>query len=413
MSANLANRQIYVRDEATVKALSMRHPIVEASARLVLSLLVGTLSSAQVAKPDNYLPGTRAADVLSSPVADGFQIQQAYMSSSGTGVPRHQPPGYVSGTILDQSGAVSAGAEVRLSDGGQASNQEIKSGSNGQFLFTNVAPGSFHLTIAAPGFATQEFSAALRPGETYLVPPIVLAVATAVTAVHVKDSPLTEAEVADMQIKEQEKQRVLGIFPNFYVSYDRDALPLNSKQKFRLAWKTTRDPFTVVGVAALAGVEQATNTFDGYGQGAQGYFKRMGASYTDAVTGTFIGSAMLPSLLKQDPRYFYKGTGSTRSRLLYALASPVICKGDNMRWQPNYSNVAGSFASAGISYLYYPGSDRNGAGLVVQNSLIRLGEVAFEGALQEFLIRRLTPRVRKRASTAVKDPEYRAGNQDR
>jgi hypothetical protein len=91
----------------------------------------------------------------------------------------------------------------------------------------------------------------------------------------------------------------------------------------------------------------------------------------------------------------------------------VICKGDNMRWQPNYSNVAGSFASAGISYLYYPRSDRNGAGLVVQNSLIRLGEVAFEGVLQEFLIRRLTPRVRKRASTAVKDPEYRAGNQDR
>jgi hypothetical protein len=335
------------------------------------------------------------------------------MGSSGKEAPRHQPPGYISGTILDQSGAVSAGAEVRLADAGQASSQEIKSGSNGQFLFGNVAPGSFRLIVAAPGFTTREFSAALRPGETYLVPPIILTVAAAVTAVHVKDSPLTQAQVADIQIKEQEKQRVLGIFPNFYVSYDRDALPLNSKQKFRLAWKTTRDPFTVVGVAALAGVEQATNTFEGYGQGAQGYFKRMGASYTDAVTATFIGSAILPSLLKQDPRYFYKGTGSIRSRLLYALASPVICKGDNMRWQPNYSNVAGSFASAGISYLYYPQSDRNGAGLVMQNSLIRLGEIAFESVLQEFLIRRLTPRLHKRASTAVEDPEYRAGNQNR
>jgi hypothetical protein len=250
----------------------------------------------------------------------------------------------------------------------------------------------------------------LRPGETYLVPPIILAVATAVTEVHVKDSPLTQIQVADMQIKEQEKQRVFGVFPNFYVTYGQDAVPLNAKQKFRLAWKTAVDPFTLVGVAALAGVEQATNTFEGYGQGAQGYFKRVGASYADVVTGTFVGSAMLPSLLKQDPRYFYKGTGSTRSRLLYALASPVICKGDNMRWQPNYSDVAGSFASAGISYLYYPRSDRNGAGLVMQNSLIRLGEIAFEGVLQEFVIRRLTPHLRNRASTGAKDPEKGAGD---
>ena len=150
-----------------------------------------------------------------------------------------------------------------------------------------------------------------------------------------------------------------------------------------------------MGVAAVAGVEHATNTFEGYGQGAQGYFKRFGASYTDAITATYIGSAILPSILKQDPRYFYKGSGSTGSRILYALASPFICKGDNMRWQPNYSNVGGAFAAAGISYTYYPESDRNGAGLVFQNSLIRLGEMSFEGVLQEFVIRRLTPRLRK------------------
>ena len=377
----------------------MRRPIVEASSGLLLLVLVlGMRSSAQIASPGSAADDAREANAYNSPVAYGFQVQRAYVTTSDNKGPGHQPTGYISGTVLDQSGAVNIGAAVRLSDEGQASNREVKSGSNGQFLFTNVGPGSFRLTVTSPGFATQEFSAALRPGETYLVPPIVLAVAMAVTEVHVKETPLTPVQVADMQIKEQEKQRVFGLFPNFYVSYGGDALPLNPKQKFRLAWKTTRDPFTLVGVAALAGVEQATNTFDGYGQGAEGYFKRLGASYADAVTGTFIGSAILPSLLKQDPRYFYKGTGSTRSRLLYALASPVICKGDNMRWQPNYSNVAGAFASAGISYLYYPESDRNGAGLVMQNSLIRLGEIAFEGVLQEFVIRRLTPHLRKRAS---------------
>jgi hypothetical protein len=242
------------------------------------------------------------------------------------------------------------------------------------------------------------FSGTLRQGEAYLVPKIVLAIPRAITEVQVKVTPLTPTQVSDLQIEEQEKQRVFGLFPNFYVSYDRNALPLNPSQKFRLAWKTTADPFTLVGVAALAGVEQATNAFPGYGQGVEGYARRFGATYATAVTGTFIGSAMLPSLLKQDPRYFYKGTGKSGSRLLYALASPLICKGDNMRWQPNYSNVAGAFASAGISYLYYPESDRKGAGLVFRNSSIRLGEMAFEGVLQEFVIRRLTPHLRNHAS---------------
>jgi hypothetical protein len=388
--------------------LSKGHRIVEVSVRVLLVFMAGVLSSAQIANPDNSAAIGREANVYGLPVSTGFQTQQAHLSSTEKNEPSHQSLGYISGTVFDQSGAVNPGAEVRLTDEGRASNQEVKSGSNGQFLFVNVAPGPFRLTVTSAGFAMREFTAALRPGETYLVPPIILVVATAVTEVHVKDSPLTPVQVADIQIKEQEKQRVFGLFPNFYVSYGRDALPINTKQKFRLAWKTTADPFTVVGVAALAGVEQATNTFEGFGQGAQGYFKRLGASYADAVTGTFVGSAMLPSLLKQDPRYFYKGTGSTRSRLLYALASPVICKGDNMRWQPNYSNVAGSFASAGISYLYHPQSDRNGAGLVVQNSLIRLGEVAFEGVLQEFVIRRLTPHVRNRASTAPEASEQGA-----
>src|SRR5579864_8440403 len=374
----------------------MRHLIVEAWARVLLVLVVGVLCSAQITRPENGAAIAREANVYGSAVANRFQTQQAYLGNSGKKGPNDQPPGYISGTILDQSGAVAAGADVHLTDESQTPNQEVKSGSNGQFLFANVAPGPFRLTVTSPGFAARELYADLGPGETYLVPPIILTVAIGVIEVHVKDSPLTPVQVADMQIKEQEKQRVFGLIPNFYVSYSHDALPLHPKQKFRLAWKTTTDPFTIVGVAALAGVEQATNAFEGYGQGAEGYFKRLGASYTDAITGTFVGSAILPSLLKQDPRYFYKGSGTTRSRLVYALASPVICKGDNMHWQPNYSNVAGSFASAGISYLYYPPSDRNGAGLVLQNSLIRLGETAFEGVLQEFIVRRLTPHLQKR-----------------
>jgi hypothetical protein len=263
----------------------------------------------------------------------------------------------------------------------------------GQFSFANVAPGTFQLTISFTGLNTQVISGTVHPGEAYVVPQMVLLVATQVTQVTVA---LTQVELAEVQIKDQEKQRVLGIIPNFYVSYVPDAVALTPKQKFELAWRSSVDPFTFVSVGAIAAIKHSGNGLSGYGQGAQGYAQRYGASYGDVVIGTFLGSAIMPSLLKQDPRYFYKGTGTKRSRLLYALASPFICKGDNGRWQPNYSYVIGNFAAAGIANAYYPASDR-GAGLVAETALVRLGENAVAAVFQEFIVRKLTPKVSNRA----------------
>jgi hypothetical protein len=201
-------------------------------------------------------------------------------------------------------------------------------------------------------------------------------------------------EVAQAQIRAQEKQRVLSVIPNFYVSYIPDAVPLGSKQKFELAWKTMIDPVTFAVTAATAGAQLAQDDFNGYGQGAEGFAKRFGAAYADNATGTFIGGAILPSLLKQDPRYFYKGTGGTGSRLFYAITRAVICKGDNGRWQPNYSAILGSIASGGISNLYYPEKDR-GAALVFENALVSTGETAVVNVFQEFVIRKFTTHVPK------------------
>ncbi len=301
--------------------------------------------------------------------------------------PNEPPLGRISGTILDQTGAVVARAQLTLTREDQSLDDRVLSGDDGQFSFTNVPAGPFRLTISATGFATQTSLGTLRPGEFYIAPPIALALATSVTEVRVTPS---SNEVAEEQLKAQEKQRVLGFVPNFYVSYIPNAAPLNSKQKFRLALKSTVDPVTFGVIGAFAGMEQAENVFSGYGQGAQGYGKRYGAAYADVVTGTFIGSAILPSLLKQDPRYFYKGTGSKRSRILYAIANSVICKGDDGRWQANYSSIVGSFASGGISNLYYPQENR-GTALTFENSLIEIGEGAAANLLQEFVIRKLTP----------------------
>ncbi|MHB1793818.1 MAG: carboxypeptidase-like regulatory domain-containing protein, partial [Acidobacteriaceae bacterium] len=132
--------------------------------------------------------------------------------------------------------------------------------------------------------------------------------------------------------------------------------------------------------------------------GIEGYAKRYGANYTDGFVGVMIGGWVLPSVLHQDPRYFYKGVGSIRSRALYALSTVFICRGDNGRWQPNYSNVLGTFAAGGISNAYYPANDR-GFQLIMENSLIGLAAGGGTALLQEFLIRKFSRGVPSSSAT--------------
>jgi hypothetical protein len=314
-------------------------------------------------------------------------------TQEAAGQPPEQTVGTISGTVVDQNGNFLLAARVSLTRAGLKEEKTRESDGAGHFVFTAVPPGPFQLTVTGEGFATQQVPGVLHPGEALEVPVISLPIAAATTEVRVS---VTNYELAEEQVKIEEKQRVLGVIPNFYVSYRQDALPLRPKQKFELAWKTSIDPVTFAATGAFAGVQQAQNEFSGYGQGAHGYAKRYGAAYGDALIGTMIGGAILPSLLKQDPRYFYKGTGSTRSRVLYALANAVICKGDNGHWQVDYSGILGALAAGGISNLYYPASSRNGAGLTFENTLIGIGGSAVGNLFQEFLIRKLTPHAQRK-----------------
>lgn len=199
--------------------------------------------------------------------------------------------------------------------------------------------------------------------------------------------PKTEEELkrqrAEEEIRRQERQRILGVVPNFNTSYVSDAVPLSRRQKFRLAFRSAVDPFVFVAAAGDAAISQAENEFPGYGQGAQGYGKRFGASYLDDFDGTMIGNALLPALLKQDPRYFRKGTGTFTRRLLYSVSTTVWCKNDNGKWGPNYSNVLGNLAAGGVSNLYYPSTDK-GAGLTMERAFTVTAEGTLGALADEF-----------------------------
>jgi hypothetical protein len=194
----------------------------------------------------------------------------------------------------------------------------------------------------------------------------------------------SQHEKAEEQIKEQEKQRTAGILPAFNVSYRSDAVSLTAGQKMRLAFRSTTDPVAFGTAFLVAGYHEAMHDDVGFPWGIKGYGERSGAAYLDAFDGTMIGNGILPSILHQDPRYFRLGHGTTSHRLLYALATNVICKHDNTgKWEPSYSNVLGNLAAGGISNLYYP-SNNSGVGQTITNGMMVTAEGGIGSIFQEF-----------------------------
>jgi hypothetical protein len=295
----------------------------------------------------------------------------------------------VSGTVLDGSGAAIPGAQVSLThrDGTQLHN--LKSGGNGEFAFTKLPAGSYLVIVNAKGFApftSTEF--AVMAQQAYEVPSVVLSVASADTSVTVRPTE----EIAAEQIKAEERQRLIGIIPNFYISYVYDAAPITTKQKFSLASRDTFDPISLIGVGLAAGIEQANNTYAGYGQGAAGYGKRFAAQFGDGRSSDFLSHAVFPSLFHQDPRYFYQGTGSTKSRLVHALSYSVIARSDSGKPMPNYSYFLAAICSGALSNAYYPHADR-GINLVFTTAAIGIAGRAGGTVVREFFSKRLTTNV--------------------
>jgi hypothetical protein len=303
--------------------------------------------------------------------------------------PVQQQPGNSSliGTVTGAHGEVLQGAVATLTDTATGAKRTRISDSNG-FLSFSVPAGKYILIVSSPGFASwSSGTLALAPGDYRELPGIVLTMNTATDTVRVTAS---ERELATRQVHIEEKQRIFGAIPNFYVTYAKHPAPLSAGQKFQLAWKNSLDPFNFAAAGAQAGFEQAGDEYAGYGSGAAGFAKRYAAAYADAFNSSMIGGALFASMLRQDPRYYYLGHGRRMFRTMYALGSVVICKGDNGRWQPNYSFVLGSFASGATSSLYYPSSSGSAAQITLDNGVtaLALGEV--NALAEEFVLRRLT-----------------------
>jgi hypothetical protein len=293
--------------------------------------------------------------------------------------------GIIQGTVTDVNNDSVAGASTVLQGPEPSDVRTVTTNDNGLFEIRDVEPGiPYHVTISAHGFGHWESPVIiLKPGQHETLNVDKLRIEEVMTSIIV--TPESSDAIALQEVKVEEKQRGLGLIPNFFEAYGSHPAPLTARLKFSLALRVVRDPFTAVGVAILAGAGQAERS-PNYGQGIGGYGERFGANYANQFTDLMIVGAILPSLLHQDPRYFYQGTGTKKSRALHAISSLIITKGDSGLWQPNYSSFGGDLASAAISNLYYPVSNR-GAGLVFQNFAIDTAVHVGVRLLQEFAFR--------------------------
>ena len=160
--------------------------------------------------------------------------------------------------------------------------------------------------------------------------------------------------------------RLFYVLPNFLTLEDAGKVPpLTTEEKFKVVTQSSFDWVKYFWFGALAGIGQAENSPAGYGQGAAGYGKRYGAAFGDSTIEDYMTSAIFPSLLHQDPRYFQLGKGSFWHRTEYAVSRIAVVRSDSGHSQFNFSEIVGAGASASIStFSYYPRRDRTASNVM-------------------------------------------------
>jgi hypothetical protein len=344
------------------RAKWLRSPAALGSASLLLfSVISVTVHGQQKVAELDLASGSSLPD---APLPQ-FPAQSSTAASSSA-----EGAAIVSGVVLDSSGAAIPGAHISLTSRDRTQSLRLTSGGAGEFIFTGLPAGRYLIMVNAKGFApftSTEFDLSSR--QAYEVPNLTLSVGSTGTEVTVR--PIEE--IAAEQIKAEEKQRFLGVIPNFYISYIPDPAPMTTRQKFSLASRDTFDPISLIGVGLVAGIEQANDKYPGR-------------------TSDFLSHAVFPSLFHQDPRYFYQGTGTVKSRLIHAASFAIITRSDSGKPMPNYSYFLGDIGSGALSNLYYPHADR-GMGLVFTNAAIGIAGKAGGTIIREFFSKRLTTNV--------------------
>ncbi|HEY6346130.1 MAG TPA: hypothetical protein VIY49_31975 [Bryobacteraceae bacterium] len=180
-----------------------------------------------------------------------------------------------------------------------------------------------------------------------------------------------------------EDKRIFWIIPNYRTSPSLHPYkPLTPEEKFKIATEDSFDRGTVALAVLFGGEAQLTNATPAFSQGVKGYARYLGTSYADFVIGDMMTEAIYPALLRQDPRYFRRGTGTAWSRLASAAGQIFWTHTDSDHAQFNFSEIVGNSTAVAISNVYYP--DNRTATNAVSKLGVQLGVDMAANILKEF-----------------------------
>lgn len=163
---------------------------------------------------------------------------------------------------------------------------------------------------------------------------------------------------AQGKVEGTSNDRLFLALPNFLTLENAgNVAPLTTAQKFKVVVLGSFDKIEFPWYGVLSGISQAENSEPGYGQGWEGYGKRYASAFADGTIENFMTSAVLPSLLHQDPRFFQTSEGGFAHRAGYAVSRIFVTRTDSGHSQFNYSEIVGSALAAVISTnSYHPRS---------------------------------------------------------
>jgi hypothetical protein len=171
------------------------------------------------------------------------------------------------------------------------------------------------------------------------------------------DAPAPAANPGGQTDEQYGKQpkRILGIIPNYRaVSANTQLPPLSFKGAMWLATQDTFDYSSFLFVGGLAGIAMAGKSQPSFGQGAEGYGKYYWHSFADNGIENYMTEAIVPTLTREDPRYYTLGKGGFIKRTGYAASRLLITRTNSGGNTFNLSEVVGAGAAAGIGNVYYP-----------------------------------------------------------
>jgi hypothetical protein len=257
------------------------------------------------------------------------------------------------------------------------------------------AAGIAVLVVAVPAMAQQE---TLLP---FQQPTSGLEMISAAASAQQPSGPGNQT--TDDQEKKKEEQpgtsnnRLFGTLPDFLTVENVGRVPpLTTKQKFDATSRSTFDWGQYLFCAGLAGIGEAQNADPSYGQGVAGYAKRLGLAFADVSTENFMTTAVVPSLLRQDPRYYRMGKGKVLHRMGYSVSRIFVTRSDSGHEQFNFSEIGGALVAASLYNAYHPSSDRT-----VGNMLSSwVWQVGYDTVF--IVVREFWPDVRRKFSRASK-----------